>query len=48
MKKIERFRSFLTYTIDFEIQNFAHFDDFYSLKLFYGLVVGFGPKGKPG
>ena len=39
--------------INFESQNFAFFDHFYStdrktLKLFNGLVVGFGPKGKPG
>ena len=50
---LERFKSFLTQKIDFESQNFAHFDDFYSsdrkhLKLFSGLVIGFGPKGRPG
>ena len=52
-KKIERFGSFLTQKIDFESQNFAHFDNFYSSdrkthKLFNGLVVGFGPKERPG
>ena len=29
-KELERFGSFLTQKIDFESQNFAHFDDFYS------------------
>ena len=38
---------------DFESQNFAHFDNFYSIdnkteKLFDGLVVDFRPKGRPG
>ena len=38
---------------DFESQTFAIFDNFYSTdhktyKLFQGLVVGFGPKGRPG
>ena len=28
-------------------QNFAVFDNFYS-KLFKGLVINFGPKGRPG
>ena len=37
---------------DFESQNFAVFDNFYSTdrktkKLFKGLVVGFGSKGRP-
>ena len=39
--------------IDFESQNFAIFDNFYSSdsktqKLFNGLVVGFGPRGRLG
>ena len=38
---------------DFESQNFATFDNFYSTdhmtsKLFKGLVVVFGPKERPG
>ena len=38
---------------DIESQNFAIFDTFYStdhktLKLFKGLVINFGPKGRPG
>ena len=38
---------------DFESQNFAIFDNFYStnsktLKIYKGLVVGFAPKGRPG
>ena len=51
---LERFGSFLTlYKIDFESQNFAHFGDFYSIdhktkKLFSRLVIGVGPKGRPG
>ena len=32
-KKLERFKSFLTQKIDFESQNFAHFEDFYSSDL---------------
>ena len=51
-KNLERFESFLTQKIVFESQNFAHFDDFYTsdgktLIFFNGLVVGFGPKGRP-
>ena len=39
-------------TFNFESQHFAIFDNFYSTnrktsKLFNGLVVGFGPKGRP-
>jgi uncharacterized protein with ParB-like and HNH nuclease domain len=49
---LERFGWFLTYQIDFESQNFAHFDDFYlsdpkTYKLSSGLVIVFGPKGRP-
>ena len=52
-KKLERFGSFLTQKIDFESQNFAHFDNFYSSdrktqKLFKGLVIDFKPIGRPG
>ena len=50
---LERFGWFLTQKIDFESQNFAHFDDFYSsdpktYKLSSGLVIVFGPKGRSG
>ena len=53
VKEVERYRSFLTQKIDFESQNFAHFDNFYSSdcwaeKLYNVLVVVFGPKGRPG
>ena len=49
---LERFRQLLTQKIDFESQIFSSFDKFYSTdhktkKLLNGLVVGFGPKGKP-
>ena len=30
---LESFGSFMTYKIDFESQNLAHFDDFYSSDL---------------
>ena len=52
-KKLERLESFLTQKIDFESHNFAHFEDFYSSdlktqKFFSGLIIDFGPKGRPG
>ena len=50
MKKKKRF---LTWKIDLKSQNFAIFDYIYStcrktLKLFKGLVINFGPIGRPG
>ena len=50
---LERFGSFLTWKINFESQNFAFFDHFYSTncktyKLFNGLIVGLGPIENPG
>ena len=52
-KKIRKIRIILALEIVFESQNFAHFDYFYSSDhktwiFFNGLVVGFGPKGRPG
>ena len=43
----------MTQKIDFESQNFAIFDNFYSSdrktkKLFKVLVIDFKPKGRPG
>ena len=46
-KKIKRIGSFLTWKIDVESQNFDIFDNFYSTQDLNGLVVGFGPKGRP-
>ena len=54
-RKLDRFR-YIIFDIEkigFESQNFPIFDNFYStdhktVKLFNGLVVGFGPKGRPG
>ena len=48
-KKLKRFGSFLTKKIDFESQNFAHFDNFYSsghktLKLFNECLLVLGLK----
>ena len=50
---LERFGSFLKLKIDFESQNFAIPDNFYSTdrkikNFFKGLVIGFRPKGRPG
>ena len=52
-KKIRKIRIIFDIENDFESQNFAIFDNFYStdrktLKLFNGLVVDFGSKGRPG
>ena len=51
-KKFRKIQIIFDIKIDFESQNFAIFDNFYSTdrktsKLFKGLVVGFGPKGRP-
>ena len=50
---LERFGYFWKQKIDFESQNFAIFDNFYStghktLKLDNVMVVGFEPKGRHG
>ena len=47
---LERFGPFLTQKIDFEIQNFAIFDDIFSTernckKTFIGVLSGFEHKG---
>ena len=51
-KRIRMIQIIFEQKIDFESQNFAHFDNFYcdrkTQKLFNGLVVGFGPKERPG
>ena len=51
--KFRKIRIIFDVEIDFESQNFAIFANFYSTdrktsKVFKGLVVGFGPKGRQG
>ena len=51
MKKVFKKIRIIFDIFDFESQNFAIFDNFYSTdrnKLFKGLVINFGPLGRPG